>query len=201
MARPGAPKTTLADLMILIAATSFGLGCYVLLDNSISGGQRYLFGLFERPRAGWTSSAVADRMAGAVATMLPVFGGWTFALPVLAARRPRPHRRRLARGPGLTACVASMVGILASVGVTGLAIALRWFVDGATTLSNNFWFRLPILDDLVIFSGVAVASAWGSKAVAGRWRPIPDLVDRAGRFLGLLWIVAGLAFALRLCVR
>ena len=34
----------------------------------------------------------------------------------------------------------------------------------------------------------AVAAAWLTLALTGRWRPRPDWLDRAGRALGTFWI-------------
>jgi hypothetical protein len=36
----------------------------------------------------------------------------------------------------------------------------------------------------------AVAGAWLALALSGRWRPERDWLDRAGRVLGVCWIVA-----------
>ena len=56
----------------------------------------------------------------------------------------------------------------------------------------SFIFNLDRLD---LYS-LAVAGAWLALALSGRWRPEPDWLDRAGRVLGLLWIVSPLLLGL-----
>ena len=197
MPAPTGQRLSLADLMILIGATGFGLGCFVLVDNNLFGGQRYFFGLLERPPGGWTSARILERTAGALAAMLPLFGGWTFALPILVARRPRPTRARWSRRAGLSACLAALAGMVTCAAAVALAFGLRWAVDGSIRPSPNFWSRGTLFDDLIIFAGVAVAATWSLQIATGRWRPSPDAIDRIGRSLGLLWLAAGLVFAAR----
>jgi hypothetical protein len=197
MPRDLSPKFSLADVMILIGATSFGLGGYILLDNQIFSGKRYLFGLLEPPPRGWTSILLANRAAGVLSSMLVMFGAWTFALPIMGLRKAQPVRRRLNRGPGMTACLATLAGMATAVGAGGFSFALRQVVDGSINLPGNFWSRGLFFDNMVIFSGVAVTTAWAVLLATGRWRPTRDGFDRLGRFLGGLWIASALAFATR----
>ncbi len=194
MSRPASPRFTLADLMILIFATGFGLGCYVLLDDSLLGGQRFVFGIFQSPPKGWSPFLIVDRVAGGFALAVTVFGGWTIAVPALTLRRPRHQRRRMIRGPGLTACIAATAGLAACVGAAGLAFTFqRWF-NGLT----RFYQSLGLLiDDVFILAGIAVAGAWAAQLASGRWRPTRDGFDRIGRFLGGLWMASGLVSAVR----
>ncbi len=196
---PSSPKArlSLSDLMILISATGFGLGCYVLIDNSLFRGQRYFFGLLQPPTGVWTSAKVIDRLAGFLSSMLPVFGSWSMAIPVVGLRKPRPIRRRTMRGPGMTACLAALNGMLIASGVAGLSFAMRRAIDGSITLPANFWNRGTLFDDAIMFAGVSVASTWVISLAMGKWHPRPDPIDRLGRAVGVLWLVAALAFATR----
>ena len=36
--------------------------------------------------------------------------------------------------------------------------------------------------------GIAVAAAWTAMALAGRWLPRPDGIDRCGRIMGFFWL-------------
>ena len=119
--QPFARKPTLAGVMILVAMTGVSLSCYFFLDNALFGGHRYFFGLFERPTGGWHSAMVVDRVAGAVAVLLLLFGGWTLAPLVLALRRPWSPWRRLSRQAGLTACLAAITSMAICAGVAGCA--------------------------------------------------------------------------------
>ena len=70
--------------------------------------------------------------------------------------------------PGVWACVAPLVALL-SLPALGRYFALE--------------FSPPL-----IFPA-AVAAAWLILALCGRWHPEPSWVDRAGRGLGLGWLV------------
>ena len=197
MPRSATVKFGLADLMILISATAFGLGVYVLIDNNVFRGQRYFFGLFRPAPAAWNSALVVDRAAGLLSSLLPLFGVWSTAIPILGMRRPRPTRRRWGRRPGMTACVAALTGMALAVGVAGLSFLIRWAVDGSMKTPANFWQRGVLFDDSIVFAGVSVAATWASLLATGRWRPTPDALDRLGRSLGVLWLAAGIVFATR----
>jgi hypothetical protein len=201
MPRPVARKLFLADVMVLVAVTALGLVCYLALDNSLFRGQRYLFGLFVTPKRGWVAAEVVNRATGITALMLPLFGGWSIALPLLQLWGPRLDRRRLERQPGLSACLAALTGLATSAGCLGIALALRGWVDGTTQFPPMFWAYSPALDNPVIFPGVSVAAVWVVQAVNGHWRPVPDWPDRLGRILGVLWIAEALLFAVRLLLR
>jgi hypothetical protein len=190
-------KLSLSDLMILILATGFGLGCYVMIDNSVYRGQRYFFGLFQPLPGVWSSATLIDRAAGFLSSMLPLFGLWTLAFPIIVWRRPRPTRHRSMRGPGMTACVSVLVGLLIALGVVGISFAMRRAIDGSITLPANFWSRGTLFDNAIIFAGVSVASAWVILFSTGRWHPRPEPIDRLGRALGGLWLLAALVFATR----
>ena len=137
MPRPPKLKMTLADLMILVAATAVSLGIYLLIDDTLYGGGRFLFGLFTPPQRVWDSREILDRASGLFALIMTMLGAWTFAVPLLAWLRPRPVRYRLVRGAGTSACLATCFGIMACVGATGLAFSCRW-LDGWKPLHPNF---------------------------------------------------------------
>jgi hypothetical protein len=201
MSRPGAFRLALADLMILVGMTGFGLACYVLIDNELFRGQRYLFGMFDRRADWWTSTQVMNRAAGGVSSALLLFGGWTIALPVMWRRTPRPERRRLIRQPGVTACVAALTGMAFCALIALVSLAVRRLIDGQPQIPMSFWvMKSSPLDSAPIYAGISVAAIWTTQALAGCWRPTADWVDRLGRFLGIFWLLSGFVFAVRLLV-
>ena len=54
------------------------------------------------------------------------------------------------------------------------------------------WMQALLAEGIFMYVGLAVAAAWLSMLVAGRWRPPTDALDRIGRVVGGLWIVVSL---------
>jgi hypothetical protein len=193
-----ARRLTLADLMLLIGATALGLGTSQAAVPAFLGATATPVALLA-PGEPWTPSVTLKRAIGVVVLLLSVFGPWTFLLPVLRLRPPRPRRRRLSDQPGLTACVAAIVGMV--LGAVGTCLGHLARASGASPLGQRGtlgqWMRVIYLNDLIGYAGLAVVSVWSVQAITGRWRPAPDAVDRLGRFIGLLWVVAGLVWAVR----
>jgi len=205
MTPPAHRTLTLADVMVLIAMTAVGLASYVLLDGALFGAGRYFFGLFRRPLGPWCSEEVLDLISGVVALLLPLVGGWTLALPVLRFRRPRPSRRRLGRQSGVLACIAATAGMALFAGAVGCLVLLRWSFGSRMVAPTRTWRYAwagdILLDHLVVSAGLSVVSVWVVQALTGRWRRPADWIDRLGRWLGWLWIAAGLVFLVRTLMR
>ncbi len=189
-------RLTLGDLMVLVGAPTLGLAACQAVVRTMLDGQTSLVDLLRIPDV-WTAPDVALRAINLVGLALTVFGPWTFLLPILRLRRPRPRWRRLTLQPGLTACLAATFGMALSLAVIGLTLFTRGFMPAAWGRTWFDWLRLFLLDELVGYAGVSVASAWSLQALSGRWRPTPDAIDRLGRAVGVLWIVAGVTWGVR----
>jgi len=110
---------------------------------------------------------------------VPFLAAWTTAVLLLRFRRPRPRVRRALSQPGATACVAAtVVNAVQAVWIGSLLAAGSRFID----LSS-------------VFAGYAqqvsfgVLAAWTVLAASGRWRNEPTWIDRAGRVMGVAWIL------------
>jgi hypothetical protein len=164
---PQSPRRmTLFDVMILVAATAAGFATARACLNVMPG---------LRP-------AFAVRMTAVFVAL-----ALTLTLIPLRLRRPRP--RRVGRDPGTVARCA-------------VALALAFIlIEMASHLSQpvpvraraephyrviNLVFYLLRLD---LYSP-AVAGAWLALALSGRWRPARDWLDRAGRVLGVCWVIS-----------
>jgi hypothetical protein len=125
---------------------------------------------------------------------LPLVLAWTVAILVLRLLPPRPSRRHLRRQPGM----------IASLTVTGTAVLGAAFLGIAILVSSNWaiprfmlWgFRaefhgLPLVFVPAIQTGLLCS--WMTLAVSGRWRAERSWIDRAGRLIGIVWLV-GLPF-------
>ncbi|MEO6808264.1 MAG: hypothetical protein ABI353_04045 [Isosphaeraceae bacterium] len=162
--------------MVLIASTAVGLAVLRasqpndLFTYTVDGGS------FPERVPEWSCAA----MLGAA----PLIAFWSLALLIIRLRKPRPPIRRLSREPGFIACVASALGIL-----FGALIFITYLLRGR----SGEWI-LPVGFPV----GYAVAASWLTLVLNRRWRPVPDLLDRAGRVLGVYWIATVPAFMIAL---
>jgi hypothetical protein len=120
-------------------------------------------------------------------------GSWALALPVTwmlaGLRLSAPHPRF--RAPGAAACLA--------VTVASLCMLLFFSHNLVSNLprvgwsSRTFWgvTAQHVLTPMPL--AASVAAAWSLLAFDREWRPEASWIDRAGRVVGLYWLVAGLA--------
>jgi hypothetical protein len=108
---------------------------------------------------------------------------WTVALFFLRFQRPRPSRRRLFMRPGFVACAiaSAMMVFLCLDEYRQCVLAYRSF----TALSVQNVFAL----NYRISVSFATAGLWVLMAACGRWHGEPSWIDRAGRAVGILWII------------
>jgi hypothetical protein len=142
----------------------------------------------------WLASKEAARLVS------PLLLAWSAAIVVSRLRSPRPRRRRLWCQPGFLACLATLfVYGWRSIGFVVFLIPYLVAVAGkpapvdtgalATELAVLFSYRVSARAD----AGGAVALAWLVVAAGGRWLPEPTWVDRAGRVLGVAWLILTIA--------
>lgn len=176
-------RFTIGDGMVLIAATAIGLAW-------ASQAWR-VFQTDDRAANPW--DLVWRRTIDGVALALPCVLAWTLAWIALRLRRPRPSWRRVSRLPATTALMAAMLSLAVMVPFGGAMVAnalMRERTGGA------FWRELPaalieLLAMATPFVGFVVLISWLLLAVQRRWRCESSWIDRTGRALGMLWILAG----------
>jgi hypothetical protein len=104
---------------------------------------------------------------------------WMWTVLGLRLFRTRPPIWRLARQPGILACLISL-----------FSFGLACIHAGAFSLDMNatVWSTLAV----EIAHGISgeILIAWLTLAITGQWRPTPDWFDRAGRALGVYMIAA-----------
>ncbi len=201
-------RPTLFDVMTLIAATAIGLaisqlgwprgmlpGAPPVTGTVTSNGVTVSFTTATPPASsGYPSRRWAAPVAQWTAPGFPVLAAWTGAYLASRLRAPRPRRRRLIRQPGLAAAVAALaVLIVEAPAVVGIA-----WLDGRfgwATPSRVAQVAANATVLLAHHAGLAVAVAWLTLALAGRWRAERGWIDRWGRALGCAWIAAGLLSA------
>lgn len=177
-------RFTIFDTMALIAATAVGLASARGIDPG---------GFWPRPGflLRWLFFGPSTCLAAA----------WAAGLLLLTAVRPRRLRKRLLKQPGLTAGVAALVSM--AVGFLGFVGYLSVHTEPPNALSiqpaGAYWFAAyQRTSEFVI-------GAWVGLWITGRWSAGRNWVDRAGRAVGLFWIVqfayAGVGVALNYVLR
>ena len=159
-------RFTLADAMILVAATAVGLTMARAYDPRFSSAQHATF-----IKLAWGAPAC-------------VVSAWGFAVIGLRLRPPRRRLRRLLREPGIAACSALVLAL--TIG-TALPIAHRVVRDRPFLekffdhLFNEAWYSAA---DLIPW---AIGGVWVTLMMSRCWRPQPEWGDRLGRVVGLYW--------------
>jgi hypothetical protein len=163
-----ARKLTLADIMLLVAATAIGLAFTRSLGHLPPGSLHQ------------------------VALASPVLAAWSVAMLVLRLRQPRPRLSRLVKQPGAIAC-----GLATLLVLTGGGILLVTAASGAAPRGSRVgwggtywapWWAGP-MHRLSITIGAAIVGAWVSEALGRRRRPEASWIDRFGRVLGAGWVL------------
>jgi hypothetical protein len=181
-------RITLFDLMVLTAATAGGLS----IVQFGWPGKAIAAGIITPPvwQGGYPSKAWMVPIADRVVPFLPCLAAWTGAFLITRLRAPRPRWRRLVLQPGFVAAVAAL-SILTAESV--LLFGCAW-IDGRFGWSSPQSISLFVVNGVVLLAhraGSAVAVAWCTLALSGRWRAEPSWVDRWGRTLGCTWIILG----------
>lgn len=163
-------KFGLLDGMMLICATALGMGLLRILLSDV-------------PSDAIELGTIADAVEIASIFGVPILGVWSLAFVVIRLRRPRPAFRQLMREPGFVATSIATILFLAS---TAIAAELH-FIGAAETEFVVFLSPLQV--------GPSIAITWCFYWRAGWCRRGRGWIDRAGRLLGWVWIVAGVACA------
>jgi hypothetical protein len=171
----------LLDAMILVAATAAGLAAAQWLDTETEGAA-FRWPLLEAVHEGDVLQASASLWFLAE----PVVAGWTLALIPIRLLGPRPRWRHLARQPGFQAnCAAALALGAAGVPIALVRLAFQWGRARGPLVTPD----LLLLVSVTV--GLAILASWMTLLVGRRWRAEPSWVDRLGRALGVVWILAG----------
>jgi hypothetical protein len=174
-------KFSLADAMVLVAATAPGL---ILLRTASDLG---LFNLSSNPKSppGRLFIEYLSTSSGCV------LGSLTFAVLVLCLHRPWPNRREVIGRPGFVACAAAAAAAF---------LPLAYFVVGLTSPTDlgsitPMYFNI-MLAQFTHGAGAMIIGAWIALALVGRWQPGPTWKDWLGCVIGACWICIYVCFHL-----
>jgi len=119
----------------------------------------------------------------------PCLAAWTLAVLGLAFVRRRGDPWR----PGSVAGAAVLLALAcAAISRPEMLFYYRARPTGPLYLDwlpwwLSLWLSVPRL------AGFAVAASWLSLGLGGGWKSDPGWIDRAGRFLGVAWLILGTA--------
>jgi hypothetical protein len=181
---PHAPRRfTILDGMVLVAATAAGLAVppAFVPELDVLGLPEMVFEVLSQPPTLLDLLPVVAELVSYLA--IPCLLAWTLATVALSLRRPRPPLRRLARRPGILACVMASAVFLLTGAVVFAIIA--WTVP---ILTRHHVYVMWSIHGTVQ-GGLAVACCWATMLLSRVWWPEPTWLDRLGRLLGACWLV------------
>lgn len=182
-----ARRFTLADVMVLVAATTPGL---IVLRAAVD---LDLFNRAPNPKApaGRNFIEYLSVSGGCI------LGSLTFAVLVLSLYKPRGKFREIIGGPGFVACAAVAAASVLPVAYFAIGMTCDTGLGSlkAPLYVNNLFARLTH------GAGPMIGGAWIALALSGRWRPGPTWTDRLGCVLGISWICISLYIELYFIVQ
>jgi hypothetical protein len=174
-------KFTLIDAMVLVAATALSL---VMIRDYLNNERfRRILSL----PGDWRMSTLWLHGCAYVGVLSPLAVALSLALFILCLRKPRPEMRLLLRQPGMVASCGTVIAgslFVLKVFFSSLAVDRPW---GLVRLYDIWMMRLP-------WSAEVVAAAWILLWLSGNWQSEASWIDRAGRALGVYWVVTGIFF-------
>jgi hypothetical protein len=184
IARSAVPrKFTLIDAMVLVAAAAVSL---VPIREYVTFVQDRR--IVESIPREWSVASVWRFGTLAAGMLAPLAVSLCLGLWVLRLKRPRPEWRRLFRQPGAVASTATVIE--SGLFVFKVLLSEAYLQRRGLPIEDlhNLWInRLPWI-------GEVVAVAWLVLWLCGSWRSEPSWIDRAGRVLGVYWIISGVLF-------
>ena len=119
----------------------------------------------------------------------PLLVSLAVVLMVAGLLPPRGPRMKICRQPGFVACwVTTLVMAIDAVDMLVMNLDYHSRLE-EFLLCFNFGYFWPTTGHI----GFGVLIAWTTLALAGCWRPDTSWIDRSGRVLGVVWIIAFVA--------
>jgi hypothetical protein len=182
MREPMRDVPTLADVMVLVAATALGLSI-----TRVHGWPT--LNMFLNPSAPWFTSW-ADAIETLMGNYLALPLAWTIGLAFLPAC---DWGRRSYRGPRRAVPYTS-VFIFACVFSTTVLNHLELYAAYMFDSCDNYlrYFSPSVFMEFGKWNGLVVAAVWLALAINGQWSAKKDWVERAGALAGGLWIAVSI---------
>jgi hypothetical protein len=172
-------KFGLLDAMILIVAFAVGLAVHLRL--------------FRFRQGDWFDNKDLDEILNFLVRGITFASCWlavlTVALTVIGLRRPRPALRCLARQPGAVACWSVMLTTVLVIAPLLVLPTVGSYLLPEGSMMVDVWDLLPDFFLFIIPVGAAVACSWTVGRLVGRWDDGGGWTERAGRGVGVGWLV------------
>jgi hypothetical protein len=163
--------------MILVAVTAVGLGWNRLSMKD-----------FDTYNSPWMRvSPLLKSFNVLMWVFVPHLTLWTLAILALGLRWPRHHLSEIVRRPGMAACLAAALAI---------TFDAAWYIPFKIGHPRGILPGIMILRyvDTVTF---AIGGTWVVLAAGSLWKAERHWIDRAGRALGVAWIIVTTVFHFR----
>ncbi len=171
----------IVDGMVMVAATAFA---FAMVRAGIPA-RGYAFTTFGGNWEQWVFYWMH--------LLVPFPAMWSLAVFLIAMRGSGARRRARCAGVAACAAAAAVVAVTAIVSSGFYALhvmedfgMIRKILSHATVSHLLPPFGGAQLEEI---GGGAVAGAWAALLASRRWRTEPTWIDRAGRVLGIIWIV------------
>lgn len=175
-------RLTVREAMILVAGLAISL--WIELDDLLPSIRTAIDVVAEFPSVRIALYRTAIVLSGPVQ---PVVAVWTLTILVLALSRCQSRYRQLACQPGFMAC-GSVALVILIVGPLNFATNRLNLTSGLPlSVRTQVYLGYALTFDNAE-CGIAVAAAWLTLLLGGRWRPRPDWIERSGLALGYFWI-------------
>jgi hypothetical protein len=167
---------TIADVMILVAATAGGSALSKTVDFS------------QHPSSGW--GEIINRCMTADMRTYPFLLSWAPTVLILGLVPPRPRLRKIFRQPGMVACGSATLAIaieLIPTVVLGPTIGVEY------AIKKGLHHTLPVLVlSCARYACFSIVGAWATLALSRTWRRGRTWIDRLGTVLGIAFIAGQL---------
>jgi hypothetical protein len=173
-------RLRIADVLVLVAATAIGIAWMSRWSLPYVIRQKLLVKYDPSPVL---MPPEDGNFADAGAYLL---APWAFSLVILRMLRPRPRQRALLNRPGFVATGVATAVILQQL--------VRFQIENARlygSLRNGFVMVFEATNPTPI--ALAVMASWSLMVACGRWHPEASWVDRAGRAVGVAYVLASLS--------
>jgi hypothetical protein len=117
----------------------------------------------------------------------PIFAVWTVTVLVFAIRHRPARLRRLDSQPGFVACAAAALTMPIAGSLYFFSNKLNFVPGVPLSLRAQVYFSGALAFQKAE-CGIAIAAVWMVMVLGGRWRPLPNLVERSGQAIGYFWI-------------